>query len=177
MTRKSFFVLVAVFAAACATAPQQIPAGGVDLSDEEIAAILRVANQGEIDQGQVASSRAASSEVRAFGQMMVRDHTSALNRASEVFAQAGITPRDNSTSMQLQTGSRNTVQALNTYSGAEFDRNYMRTQVEMHDWLLRSIDGSLLPSASSPHLVRLLRELRPSVAAHLEHARRLQQGM
>ena len=177
MIRKMTIFVIAVFVTACATSPQQIPAGGVDLGDGEIAAILRVANQGEIDHGNTARTRATSAEVRAFAEMMVRDHTDALSRGAEVFSQANITPQDNDTSRTLMTGAQNTSRALPTYTGADFDRAYMRTQVEMHDWLLRSLDTSLIPSARSQALVRFLRDQRTSVAAHLDHARRLQQGL
>jgi putative membrane protein len=177
MIRKLGVLIVAVAAAACATAPQQISAGGIDLPDEEIAAVLRAANQGEVDQGQMAGTRATNAEVRAFAEMMVRDHTNALQEGSQVFARANVIPQDNATSSQLQTSSANTVRALSTYSGADFDRHYMRTQVELHDWLLRTIDTSLIPSARSQELVRFLRDQRAAVAMHLEHARRLQQGL
>ncbi|HEU4522769.1 MAG TPA: DUF4142 domain-containing protein, partial [Thermoanaerobaculia bacterium] len=62
-------------------------------------------------------------------------------------------------------------------SGAELDRAYMRMQVEMHDWALRSLDTSLIPSARDPQLILLLRDARTSIAAHLERARQVQGGL
>lgn len=177
MIRKGLILMCALAAAACATTPQQIPAGGVNLSDEEIAAIMQVVHEGEIQQGEVARTRASSAEVRAFAEMMVRDHTAALARARDVFARANITPRDNNLSTTLRNGAQQTASALSGYSGAEFDRNYMRTQVDMHDWVLRTIDTSLLPSAGSTQLMRMLRDARPGIAAHLERARQIQGGL
>src|SRR6476620_1448210 len=54
---------------------------GTMYSDSDIAAIVTNANQGEIDQGQTASTKANSDDVRAFARMMVSDHTNALNQA------------------------------------------------------------------------------------------------
>lgn len=60
---------------------------------------------------------------------------------------------------------------LATYSGAAFDRAYMRSQVDLHQWLLTSLDTVLIPSARTPEVRTLLQTQRASVAAHLEQAR------
>ena len=52
--------------------------GGTPVSDSDIAAIVTTANQGEIDQANAALTKASSSAVRDFAQMMITDHTNAL---------------------------------------------------------------------------------------------------
>ena len=172
MTRKLFAVAVAMALAACATAPQQMPAGG-DMTDNEVAAIVTALNEGEVLHGEIARDRASSAEVRAFAQMMVTDHTRALERGRDVFSRGNIATQDNDLSRRLQSGAQQTGAALRAMSGAELDRNYMRTQLEMHDWALRSLDTTLIPSARDPQLILLLREQRSSIAAHLERARQI----
>lgn len=160
--------------AGCASMSGPIPGG---MSENDIAGIVTAANEGEIAQGQVASQRASSADVRAFGQMMVTDHTNALQKGQQVFASRGITPADNSTVMDLRSGSQRTVAALNQHTGASFDRAYMQAQVDMHQWLLTNLDSLLIPSARSADVRALLTDQRASVAVHLDRARQILQGL
>jgi putative membrane protein len=171
--KRNLFAVAAMLLAACATAPQQIPAGG-DLTDNEIAAIVSKVNEGEVMHGEIARSRATNSEVRAFAEMMVTDHTRAMDRARDVFAKANAQPMENELSRTLGSSAEQTAAALRAMTGSELDRAYMRTQVEMHDWALRSLDTSLIPSARSPQMVMYLRDIRAAVAAHRERARQIQ---
>ncbi|HEY0141256.1 MAG TPA: DUF4142 domain-containing protein [Thermoanaerobaculia bacterium] len=165
------FVLASalLFATACSSMTGGAATGRMPEGD--IAAIVSAANEGEIEQGNVAASRATSGEVRAFGQMMVADHTQALNMGRDVFTRNGITPSENATSEQLRASSRTSVSNLNRYSGRDFDRRYMQSQVDLHQWLLTNLDQLLIPSARNAEVRQLLTTQRASVATHLEQAR------
>ena len=141
--------------------------------ETDVAGIVATANEGEIQQGNAASARATSADVVAFAQMMVADHTAALNNAREVFTRSNITPGENDTTRTLRANSQLTVTNLATYSGTAFDRTYMQTQVDLHQWLLTTLDTALIPSARTPELRTLLTTQRASVAAHLERARQI----
>ncbi len=145
--------------------------------ESDIAGILMTANEGEVQQGNVASTRATSSDVRAFAQMMVTDHTNAMNTARDVFNRNGITAGENATSRSLRDTSQRTVTNLSTYSGAAFDPTYMQSQVDVHQWLLNSLDTALIPSAMRPEVRSLLQTQRASVAAHLDRARQILNGL
>jgi putative membrane protein len=146
-------------------------------SDSDIAAIMTAANQGEIDQANVAVTKATSADVRNFAQMMVTDHTNALNAANSLFSSRNITPSDNNLSSTLKSGSQQTVSALNTYSGSSFDRTYMQAQVDAHQWLLTTLDNNLIPSAQSRAVHDLLTSQRGTVASHLDRARQILNGL
>ncbi len=169
--RIPMLALLAVLLSACATTTDTatMPVGGTP--EGEIAAIMTAANEGEIAQGQAASGRATNADVRAFAQMMVADHTAALNAARDTFNRAGVNPTDNNITATLRANSQTTITNLNTYSGAAFDRTYMQTQVDLHSWLLNALDTALIPSAVTPELRTLLQTQRGSVATHLERAR------
>jgi putative membrane protein len=164
-----------VLATACATTDMQTMPGA--MPENDVAGIVRTANQGEVEQGQAASSRAQSADVRSFASMMVTDHTAALNRANEVWSRNNITPTDNETSRTLADNSRRTISALSTYTGTAFDRQYMQAQVDLHQWLLTSLDTTLIPSARTPENRTLLQTQRGSVATHLERARQILNGL
>jgi putative membrane protein len=169
----SFAVLLLL---GCSSTLSTIP-GAPFTSDAEIAGIVTTANQGEVDQANVALTRASSSDVRDFAQMMVRDHSAALTSAQGVFSGQNISPADTDTSNTLRSGSQQTISALNTYTGSAFDRAYMQAQVDQHQWLLRTIDNSLIPSARSTAVRDLLLTQRGAVSSHLDRARQILQGL
>lgn len=147
------------------------------ITDADNAGIAATANEGEIAQGTAAVSRASSPEVRAFAQMMITDHTNALNEGRALFQRNSITPADNEVTGMLRDTSGRTVANLNTYSGAAFDRMYIKSQIDVHSWLLNNLDALMIPSASNGELRSFLETQRTSVAAHLDHARRIEQSM
>src|SRR3954466_14535490 len=53
-------------------------AAGAGPSDAQIAAIVVAANQVDIDAGKLAESKSTSSQVKAFAQRMVTDHSGVL---------------------------------------------------------------------------------------------------
>lgn len=161
--------VLSVFLGACASMTGT--AANTPNSDPHITGIVVAANQGEIDQGNAASTRATNADVRAFAQMMVTDHTTALGALRDTASRAGVTAMDNDTTAALQRTSRETITNLATYSGAEYDRQYMQTQVNLHQWLLTALDQHLIPMARNRDLRSLLETQRVSVAAHLEQAR------
>lgn len=182
MRKFSVLLATALLVAACGTSNMGngVNGGGAAMmmSDNDIAGIVTAANQGEIDQGNAASSRATAAEVRAFAQMMVTDHTNALNTARDLFTRRGMTPNmGDATASQLTTGSQQAVSNLGTYTGAAFDRTYMQSQVDLHQWLLSQLDATLIPSAHNRDLRQLLMTQRTAVAAHLDRARQIMAGL
>ncbi|HKR66973.1 MAG TPA: DUF4142 domain-containing protein, partial [Thermoanaerobaculia bacterium] len=150
-------------------------AGAIPASD--IAGIVVTANDGEIQQGQAASSRATSADVRAFAQMMVTDHTNALATARDAFSRQGVTPGENETTRALKDNTPRTITNLATYTGAAYDRKYMQVQVDLHQWLLSALDTALIPSAPNAEMRSLLQTQRMAVAQHLDRARTILGGL
>jgi putative membrane protein len=84
---------------------------------------------------------------------------------------------DNEVSRGLVNGSQQTVSALNTYSGVDFDRQYINSQVDIHQWLLNTLDNTLIPSANNRQLRDFLKTQRTAVATHLDRARQIQNNL
>ena len=174
--KKAMLILPAMLLAACATMNTDMATAPGALPASDIAGIVTTANEGEIAQGQAASSAATSSDVRAFAQMMVSDHTAALSAARDTFSRNNITPGENDTTQTLRANSQRTISNLATYKGAAFDRTYMQSQVDLHQWLLTSLDTALIPSARG-ELLTLLQTQPAAVAAHLDRARQIRSGL
>lgn len=176
-TRLLIVSAIALLAAGCSTTSMTSSSGlgTLGITDSDTAQIITTANQGEIDQGNAALAKASSADVRAFAQMMVTDHTNGLTNAANVISSRNITPNtSNDLASQLQNGSRQTISALNTYNGADFDRQYIDAQVSQHQWLLTTLDNQLIPAARDRRLRDLLQSTRTTVAMHLDRARQIQ---
>lgn len=158
--------------AACATTDGTGTAG-LPNADGHIAGIALAANEGEVQQGNAAASRATNSDVRAFAQMMVTDHTNAIQAARDTAARNNITPLDNETTAALRSTSPQVISNLNTWTGADFDRGYIQYQIDLHQWLLTALDTQLIPNTRNAEMRSLLQTQRASVAAHLERARQI----
>jgi putative membrane protein len=142
------------------------------VAQADVVSIATVANQGEVQEGQVAVSRASSATVRQFAQQMITDHTAALAQLQSVSSAAGVTAStNNGTALALQAQTQQELTQLNGLSGTAFDRAYMQGQVTDHQKVLQMLDTMLLPSASAtPSLVSFLQQMRGTVAQHLATA-------
>ena len=99
-------------------------------SDSDRQFLLHAASSGraEVQLGQLAAERAASAEVKQFGQRMVDDHTKA-NQELRTLAQAKALP----TAIAIDPKHQAMADQLATLHGAAFDREYMAGQVADHE--------------------------------------------
>lgn len=144
------------------------------LNDAQIAAIVVTANQVDIDAGTLAKSKAQSSDVKAFAQLMITDHTGVNKAASELVQKLHVTPEPSATSESLQKGGDENLAALKKLSGAAFDKAYVDHEVAYHEAVISALDKTLIPDAQNAELKALLIKVRPAFVAHLDHAKQLQ---
>jgi putative membrane protein len=168
MKRIRTALAVALFSAAFGASAQSGP------SDAQIAAIVVTANQVDIDAGQLAQARSTNKDVKAFGRMMVTDHSGVNQSAVALVTKLHVTPQDNPTARSLKAGGVQNVEHLKTLSGTAFDKAYMEHEVAYHEAVLDAVDKTLIPSAQNAELKALLVKVRPAFVAHLEHAKHLQ---
>lgn len=146
-------------------------------SDAEIAGFLHEANKGEVAAGKLAAERTTSAAVRVFAGQMVRDHEETGAKAKDVFATAGITPASSAVARAVQKDGDTLVARMQGLEGLAFDRAYVDGQVAAHEEVLRRVDHELIPGARDAGLKAFLTEIRPKLAAHLEHAKSVQQSL
>jgi putative membrane protein len=143
-------------------------------NDAQIASIVVTANQVDIDAGKLAESRAQNADVKAFGELMVKDHTGVNKAATDLVTKLKVTPEDNDTSKALKAGGEKNLAHLKTLKGAAFDKAYVDHEVTYHQQVLDALDKTLIPNAQNAELKALLVKTRPAFVAHLEHAKQLQ---
>jgi len=173
--RSSTLVLGVLAAVAVGPSPTNAQAAAT-LTDAEIAHVAVTANAIDVDLAKLAETRAASPEVRAFARTMVTDHSAVNQQAGELAQRLGVTPADNAVSASLRTAADPVHRALTDLHGTTFDFAYIEREVAYHQAVLDALDQVLIPQTRNPELRALLERVRPVIAAHLEHARRLDQG-
>ena len=156
-----------------------LPAGvfADQINDAQIASIVVTANQVDIDAGALAASRSHNAAVKAFGKLMVTDHTAVNQSAIDLATKLKVTPQDNPTSQSLKTGGEENLAALKALKGRAFDKSYVNHEVAYHQQVIDALDKVLIPGATNEELKTLLVKVRPAFVAHLEHAKHLQSSM
>ena len=143
-------------------------------NDAQIAHIVVTANQVDIDAGKVAEHKGHSKDVKAFGKMMVTDHSGVNKQAIALVKKLKVKPEDNDTSRSLKKEGRENLAKLKGLKGAAFDKAYIDHEVDYHQQVLDAIDKVLLPNAKNEELKALIAKVRPAIEAHLERAKQLQ---
>jgi len=154
------------------------PAGAtsdVPTTDAGAVEFLRTVDNGEVEAGQLAQSKASNAEVKRFARTMVSEHRSHLNRIERLNVGTDTSmAQDSSTIVHtLHAKHQQTVERLRNLSGAEFDNEYMTHQVNDHQQVL-SILQQLQGRAQNSDLQRLIGETVTTVQKHLDRAREVQ---
>jgi putative membrane protein len=147
------------------------------ITDPQIAAIVVAANSVDIEAGKLAQSKTKNRKVREFADDMVRDHSAVNKAAVDLVTRLGVTPEENDTSRSLTSSGEQTRARLAGLSGKTFDREYVDNEVAYHRLVLDAIDKTLIPGAQNAELKATLVQVRPTIAAHLQHAEQLQASL
>jgi putative membrane protein len=159
-------------------------------------------NEAEIELGRLAQTKAQDPRVKEFANMMVTDHTQALNRLHDAMGtspsstynknkQTDTTGNTGSTgSIHLSKQDMQTKNRLSKLSGAEFDRAYMDAMVTDHRKDVREFETEaalaspsdttrLKPGASvnTNNAPAIAQELLPTLKKHLAEAESIQKEL
>lgn len=145
-----------------------------DLSDPQVAHVAVTANSIDIDLAKLAKSRTANADVKQFASTMITDHSAVNAKAGALATKLGVTPKDNEVSQSLLKGASDARATLEPLKGKAFDRAYIDREVTYHQAVLDALDHLLIPTTENAELKQLLVDVRPAIAAHLEHAKKLQ---
>lgn len=161
-----------------ATALVTVPAvAHAQPNDVQIAAIVVVANQVDVDAGKFVAATTQSPTVRDFARKMVTDHAAVNQSAVALVTKLKVTPEANDTSKALQAGGDKNLAHLRTLKGAALDRAYVDHEVVYHEQVIQALDTALIPNAQNAELKALLVQVRPAFIEHLGHAKHLQASL
>jgi len=170
---------------------QQPPARGIDFppgNTRDFISAMTFAGMTEIQLGNLAITRASHPDVKAFGQLMVKDHSMANTELRSIALQLNVTQPT-----ELDQKHREIFDRLSNVGPLEFDREYAKAMIEGHQEvakLLRSRAGVPAGGAATGStavgtsgtidadpLTRWARQVLPTVEQHLERAQQLQQNI
>ena len=174
MSRNSAYPLLSAFLAITVSTALPAQSAAPDLSDPEVAHVAVTANSIDIELAKLAQSRTGSRAVKQFATTMITDHSAVNAQASALATRLAVTPKHNAVSQSLLEGASEARAAIEPLKGKAFDKAYIDREVAYHQAVLDALDQLLIPTTSNAELKQLLVDVRPAIAAHLAHARKLQ---
>ena len=175
MIKPFVITLVAVVAAGVLGQAQTSPAGAP--TDPQIAMIVVTADNVDIAGGKLAAKKSSNPKVKEFAELMVRDHTSVNNQATQLAKKLNVTPEESPTSKSLKADGVKMLAKLRGLSDAEFDKAYIDNEVTYHEAVIKTVDETLIPNAKNAELKALLESGKPIFVSHLNHAKELQTSL
>jgi putative membrane protein len=143
------------------------------LTDADIISVIHAVNQGEVDAGKLASTKASNADVKSFAREMVKDHEAMDAKGSKLASSAGGTAQNRLSDSVTSANQATSSQLQSAGSGAAFDRAYVDAQVAGHQNALTFLQRAQ-SSAQNADLKKLISSAIPDVQKHLDRAKSLQ---
>ena len=164
-----------ILAVAVQLSARSVPAAAA-LDDPTIVAIFDAANTADIETGLVAVERGHSKEVRAFGEMLARDHEHVRQVGRDLATKLGVTPtppKDDAAA----TAHAEAMATLHSKSGPDFDRAFLQHEAAFHKSVIDAVSSTLLPAIHNEELRALVVKVTPAFEAHMLAAQGLQKQL
>lgn len=167
MTRTARLLAAAILITATPVAAADGP------NDAEIAHIAYTAGALDAAAAKQALAKTKNAQVRAFAEVMLRDHEAVNEKALALVKKLKVTPADNATSQALARQARETEAKLAALDGAAFDRAYAANEAAFHRTVNGALKDTLIPSADNAELKGLLETGLTLFGQHQAHAEHL----
>ena len=136
----------------------------VNAKDREFTSMAAMSNRAEIDAATLALSNGQDSSIKAFAQMMITDHTNAMDQLDSLATSLTLSAPDS-----LDAAHVALKQQLSTLNGRAFDSLYIHSQVMDHQQAI-SLFTSERDSGSNMSLKNYAISLLPHLQQHLQMA-------
>ena len=107
---------------------------------------MTIAGLAEVQLGRMASEKGSSADVKAFGQMMVKDHTQANDELKQVASRLNVQPP-----ADVDQKHKDLANKLMKLQGAEFDREYVNAMVQGHQEVLGKVRARVDAGTAAAH--------------------------
>jgi putative membrane protein len=128
-------------------------------------------NVAEAKLGQLAAERAQSLRVRQYGEMLRKDHTQSLQKASGLADEIDVPAAS-----ELSARQQKEFESLQKLSGEEFDTTFLSQMVRDHQENIAKFSAQA-QDGSNPEVVAFAKQTLPTLQAHLEHAQSVQSDL
>ncbi len=142
------------------------------LSEEELYSIFDQVNGFDIDTASLGVTRSENMAVRELAAMVLRDHSMVIQMARDTAKQYNIDYKVDSTNASANSHEE-VLKKLRKLSGEEFDKAYLKHEVEFHSSAISAVKTVLIPAAEGTELEVLLKTVLPGFQHHLERTKKL----
>lgn len=153
--------------------------GKIAQPDLQVMAQIHHVDQEEIMMGKLAQAKGSTQAVKAYGQMLVRDHQAADKDLMSFARKNGATipaykPTDEADQKDMKDDKQMAAH-IRTLKGAEFDKEFLAMMVQGHDKVLAKLDTAM-GSIQNDDLKTMIQNLKPTLQKHADQARDLQKS-
>jgi putative membrane protein len=152
-----------------ATNPNSAPSSASPSTNSDQAFVTKAAqgNSAEVELGKIVAAKSKNPSVKQFAQMMVKDHTTALNELQELAQTKNLNFNDDLTddAKALQT-------KLTSDTGKQLDKDYMDGMVEDHRKDVQDFTDQS-EKAKDPDVKQWAGKTLPTLQKHLEKAQQI----
>ena len=141
-----------------------VAADKLSSTDEKFVKEAAAGGMMEVELGKIAVDKGSNDKVKAFGRQMQEDHGKANEELKALAASKEV-----KIPTALEGKQKKTVDRLSKLSGADFDRQYMRTMIEDHKEDLKAFQREA-DKAKDPDVKQFSSKFAPMIKKHLEMA-------
>jgi putative membrane protein len=155
------------FAVAMLTAASAAPA-----ADKNTEKFIKDAIQGdmaEVQVGKLVQEKSMDDGARAFGDMLVKDHSEHLDKATSLANSIGVTPPSEPSKQQKAMYNK-----LSKLSGKAFDREFAKAMVEDHKKDIKEFEKET--KNPNEQVAQFAKDTLPTLHKHLETAQSLEKA-
>jgi|SwirhisoilCB2_FD_contig_41_1244883_length_735_multi_4_in_0_out_0_1 putative membrane protein len=149
------------------TATYTVPAS---LTEVGAVGIFAMADSTEINEGNLAASKASNEDVKEYAKMLVNDHTHHLGTLATVLPQGGQTTWQQDAAATARAAS--VMQRLQSLSGADFDRAFLHHEIREHDQII-AIGNQILQNTQSQAVKTMVTNTLATLKEHRDKAQQL----
>ena len=141
-------------------------------NDAEILTLVSHSNSAEIASSKLALEQARSPQVKAYAQDMIKAHTAMEQEGSKLAASLGVGTADTDKAEDSREDKSEELDELREARNEQFDKAYMKFQVEAHEKTLKMLQDQQ-ERAQSAELKAMITRAIPQVQQHLTRAEQL----
>jgi len=147
-------------------------------SNDHIFGFVHNANNGEIALGKLAATKATNSVVKAYGSQMVKDHQAMMSDTHALMGKvnAAVDSTWDDAKDLAGDGAEKLKELTDKAKGADWDKNYIESQVDMHQRVLDKLQDAVKNSADTT-VTSALTKATAKVQEHLTKAQSIKAGL
>ncbi|MGC4036605.1 MAG: DUF4142 domain-containing protein [Chitinophagaceae bacterium] len=143
------------------------------VSKEDSAFMIKAANAGmtEVALGNIATKNSMDDKVKAFGEMMVKDHSAAGDQLKKIASSKNINLPD-----AVNEESKKHIDDMEKKKGKDFDKAYVNMMIEGHEKVLKEFED-IQQKGSDAELKAFVTQTIPVIKGHLDSIKAIKKEM